>query len=73
MVLDDSRHGVEEDEDDDQPEPPLLFAHSPHPELELLKSEHDSCSNMTSLKHYNNVNQRTSPLHCNSVDELMFK
>ena len=42
MVLDDSRHGVEEDEDDDQPEPPLLLAHPPHPELELLESEHDS-------------------------------
>ena len=44
MVLDDPRHGVEEDEDDDQPEPPLLLTHPPHPELELLQSEHDSCN-----------------------------
>ena len=44
MVLDDSGHGVQEDEDDNQPEPPLLLTHPPHPELELLQSEHDSCN-----------------------------
>ena len=44
VVLDDSGHGVQEDEDDNQPEPPLLLTHPPHPELELLQSEHDSCN-----------------------------
>ena len=34
--------GVQEDEDDDKPEPPLLFAHPPHPELELLQGEHQA-------------------------------
>ncbi len=31
---------VQEDEDDDQPEPPLLLTHPPHPELELLQGQH---------------------------------
>ena len=49
VMLDDSRHRVEEDQDDDQPEPPLLFAHSPHPELELFQSQHDACNGKTCI------------------------
>ena len=42
MVLHGDGAGVEEDKDDNKPEPPLLLTHSPHPELELLQGQHDS-------------------------------
>ena len=42
VVLDGDGAGVEEDKDDNKPEPPLLLTHSPHPELELLQGQHDS-------------------------------
>ena len=42
VVLHGDGAGVEEDKDDNKPEPPLLLAHSPHPELELLQGQHDS-------------------------------
>ncbi len=42
VVLDSDSAGVEEDEDNDQPEPPLLFTHPANPELELFQCQHQT-------------------------------
>ena len=42
VVLDSYCTGVEEDEDNDQPEPPLLFTHPSNPELELFQGQHQT-------------------------------
>ena len=41
-MLDSYCTGVEEDEDNDQPEPPLLFTHPSNPELELFQGQHQT-------------------------------
>ena len=41
-MLDSDGAGVEEDEDNDQPEPPLLFTHPANPELELFQCQHQT-------------------------------
>ena len=40
IVLDSHSAGVEEDQDDDKPKPPLLLTHTTDPKFELFQCQH---------------------------------